>query len=85
MTVPDRNTKPDCDFSTKNISHFLPKTFRYSVFQKFHDLSNSGIKETMMVIRRRYVWSRMEQEIKNETYVVCRVKNSRLIDILLRL
>ena len=53
-----------CDTSTGTPRPFVPATFRPTVFDSLHSLSHLGAKATTQLITDRYVWPRMNTDIK---------------------
>lgn len=53
-----------CDTSTNSIRPWVPMNFRQQIFNRFHNISHPGRKSTVKLIKDRYVWPRMEKDIK---------------------
>lgn len=53
-----------CDTSTADIRPYVPKDFRRQVFNSIHDLSHPGIKATIQLIKKRFVWNSLAVDCK---------------------
>lgn len=53
-----------CDISTGILRPYVPKNFRFSVFQALHGLSHPGGRASLDLIRKRFVWKSMAKDIK---------------------
>jgi hypothetical protein len=53
-----------CDTSTGFPRPIVPEKFRFCIFEDLHDISHPGCKSTMKIIKDRFVWPRMEKDIK---------------------
>ena len=52
------------DVSTKNVRPIVPVTFRKIIFDSFHNTAHIGANATIKVISQRYVWPKMNSEIR---------------------
>jgi hypothetical protein len=53
-----------CDTSTDNVRPYVPKELRKKVFHLFHDPAHTGSKPTSRAIKNKFVWPRMDADIK---------------------
>lgn len=53
-----------CDVSTGAIKPYVPIDFRRKVFDSIHGLSHSGVKATIDLIRKRFVWQSISKDCK---------------------
>ena len=53
------------DASIESFRPIAPKFMRKQIFDVFHSLSHSGIRATRSLIKERFVWPRMNSEIKD--------------------
>ena len=53
-----------CDTSTGFPRPVVPEVCRFQIFQDLHNLSHPGTKITTKLIKDRFVWPRMEHDIK---------------------
>lgn len=54
-----------CDVSTGFPRPFVPVEFRHKVFESFHNLSHPGIRSTCKLIRKKFVWSSINKDIRD--------------------
>ncbi|CAB0012867.1 unnamed protein product [Nesidiocoris tenuis] len=52
-----------CDVSTDKIRPFVPKQFRFPIFQNYHSLAHPGVKATVKLIASKCVWPCMNRDI----------------------
>ena len=64
-TFSDSNTNIVGDVSTGSFGPIVPESMRKQVFDVFHSLSHPGIRATRSLIKERFVWPRMNSEIKD--------------------
>ncbi|GBL95839.1 hypothetical protein AVEN_227093-1 [Araneus ventricosus] len=53
-----------CDTSTDKVGPYVPVSFRKKVFDLLHGLSHPGIKATTDLIKKRFVWSSINKDIR---------------------
>ena len=53
-----------CDVSTPNVRPIIPQKFRKVVFDKVHGTAHPGIKATLSLIQKRFVWHNMKKNVK---------------------
>ena len=56
-----------CDMSTGSSCPFVPQAFRWAAFHSLHSLSHPGIRATQRLIADRFVWPRMNADIREWT------------------
>ena len=56
-----------CDVSKGVPRPFVPVAFRHKVFHSLHSLSHPGIRATQRLITDRFVWPRMNADVRNWT------------------
>lgn len=63
LNVPHTNASVYCDISDSRIRAFVPRKFRRLVIQKMHRISHPSIRSTTRIIKERFVWPSMGNEI----------------------
>ena len=56
-----------CDTSTGIVRPYVPKDFRYQVFELLHSLSHPGIRATQHLVKSSYVWPNINTDIRRWT------------------
>lgn len=57
FTIPLTKNQLYCDVSTNEVRPFIPKSHRFEIFSKMHNLAHpDGIKATTRLICDRFVW-----------------------------
>ena len=51
-----------CDVSNDTVRPYIPKSFRKAVFDEIHNLSHPGIKVTINLIAKSFVWPYMRRD-----------------------
>lgn len=64
ITLPNENGKLHCDTAGNRIRPFITKPFRNIVIGKIHGLSHPGIRATTKLVKERFVWPKMSNDIK---------------------
>ncbi|CAH8553506.1 unnamed protein product [Schistosoma rodhaini] len=72
------NAKVICDMSTGRPRPFIPKPLRRKVFESIHNLSHPGIKATMKLISERFVWTKMNRDIRNWTQACMKCQKAKV-------
>ena len=54
-----------CDNSAKYPRPYVPCESRKAIFGEFHNLSHSGAKASLKLIKSRYFWPNMDRDIRN--------------------
>ena len=65
--IPTSNSTITCDISTGKPRPFVPLPFRRSIFNSLHNLSHPGIKATQRLITERYVWPKINRDVRQWT------------------
>ena len=63
-TVPNQGMSILGDVSTGNFRTLVPSDFRKKVFESIHCLSNPDIKDSQVLISKRYIWPGYKRDIK---------------------
>lgn len=50
-----------CDDSTGVLRPYVPKDFRYDIFLSIHNLSHPGVKASVDLLRKRFVWNSLKK------------------------
>jgi len=61
------NTKLSCDVSTGTPRPFITKPFRRQAFESLHTLSHPGIRPSVKLVKSKFVWPKMEKDVKEWT------------------
>ena len=72
------NAKVICDMSTGRPRPFIPKPLRRKVFESIHNLSHPGIKATMKLISERFVWTKMNRDVRNWTQTCMKCQKAKV-------
>ena len=64
VPVPASNSTLLCDMSTGSPQPYVPSELRHTVFDAFHSLSHPGIRATQHLITARYVWPKINSDIR---------------------
>ena len=67
-----------CDNSTGNPRPFVPSSLRRKLFASFHNLSHPGVRATQKLIKERFVWPRMNADIRNWTKTCTSCQRSKI-------
>ena len=65
LTIPGSNSKLYCDVSTTNARPFVTKDFRQSAIKSMHSLSHPGVKATIRLVKRSFIWPDIDRDIKH--------------------
>ncbi|KMQ83484.1 retrovirus-like pol polyprotein [Lasius niger] len=52
-----------CDTSTEVVRPYVPKSLRKRVFDTIHNLSHPGVKASVDMIRKRFVWHSLAKDV----------------------
>lgn len=61
--IPAKRVHIWCDCSTNVCRPYVPPPMRKTVFNYLHELSHPGIRASVKLISRRFVWSKMRRDI----------------------
>ena len=64
MPLPLSDSTVICDTSTGTPRPFVPVSHRKHIFEHLHSLSHPGIRATVRLISSRFVWPKMNQDIR---------------------
>ena len=67
VVVPGSSLLMTCDTSTGKVSPLVPSTFWKHIFLKLHSLSHPSARASLRLIAERFVWPRMNANIKKWT------------------
>ncbi|CAI2724326.1 unnamed protein product [Schistosoma spindalis] len=67
VPIPFSNASIICDVSTGNQRPFVPEACRRQVFRQLHELSHPGIRATTKMITERFVWPKINSDVKRWT------------------
>lgn len=65
--TPSNSNKPiygEMNVSSNSFAPYVPSCLRRKVFKEIHDLSHTGGRATLKLIRQRYIWPKMNKDIK---------------------
>lgn len=63
ITLPDIPIPITCEMSTSNPRPFLPKKYRYAVFEGQHNICHAGTRTTKKQITSKYFWPGMNKDV----------------------
>ncbi|GFT85219.1 hypothetical protein TNCV_496741 [Trichonephila clavipes] len=63
VTFPNSSTEIMCDLSTGTARPYIPKQHRQDVFSAMHNLSHSGIRRSVHLMKQRFVWPSMSSDV----------------------
>lgn len=64
ITLPDSTHEIYCDISTGRARPYLTPEFRKQAFANIHRLSHPGIKSTVNLVRKRFIWPSMSKDCR---------------------
>lgn len=64
LPISNSSTSLYCDTSQKVIRPWIPKLFHNVIIKKLHNISHPGQKATVKLVKKNYVWNKMESDIK---------------------
>lgn len=67
-----------CDVSTSTPRPYIPEKFRQAIFRTVHDLNHPGIRATQRLVTSRYVWPRMNSDIRLWTKTCNKCQRSKV-------
>ena len=65
IPIPGSAAKLYCDVSTSNARPFVTTEFRQRAIRSLHSLSHPGMKATLRLVKRSFVWPDMDRDIKH--------------------
>ncbi|GFV81841.1 retrovirus-related Pol polyprotein from transposon 17.6 [Trichonephila clavipes] len=63
VTFPNSSTEIMCDLSTGTARPYIPKQHRQDVFSAMHNLSHSGIRRSVHLMKQRFVWPSISSDV----------------------
>lgn len=63
LNISHANVGVYCDISDSRIRAFVPRGFRRAIIEKMHRISHPSIRSTTRIIKERFVWPNMGNEI----------------------
>lgn len=63
----ESDSKIYCDISTPAIRPYLTPSFKKNVFNTLHGLSHPGVKATVDLISKRYIWPSLKKDVSHWT------------------
>ena len=78
VPVPTADTTMICDVSTGAPHPYIPLKFRRTIFDSLHSLSNPGIRATQCLITARYVWPKINQDVRRWTRSCLQCQRSKV-------
>ncbi|EFA00751.2 hypothetical protein TcasGA2_TC003635 [Tribolium castaneum] len=67
-----------CDTSTQFVRPYVPFRLRKAAFKLFHEPAHSGVRATSRAIRQKFVWPRMDDDVKRWTRVCIPCQRSKV-------
>ncbi|KAG8185162.1 hypothetical protein JTE90_005141 [Oedothorax gibbosus] len=73
LTFPSSEKAIYCDTAGGNVRPYVPRDFRRRVFESCHGLSHPGVKATIDLVRKRYVWKNLSKDCSSwcKTCIAC--------------
>ncbi|GFY41148.1 integrase_H2C2 domain-containing protein [Trichonephila inaurata madagascariensis] len=65
LRMPESITEIYCDISTGTVLPYVPHALRHNVFLAVHNLSHPGIRVTIKLIFKRFVWTSINKDIRS--------------------
>ncbi|CAH8575625.1 unnamed protein product, partial [Schistosoma guineensis] len=78
VPIPHSDSTIICDTSTGTHRPFVPIVYRKRVFDCLHSLSHPGIRATVKLIAERFVWPKMNANIKKWTRTCVQCQRSKI-------
>ncbi|GFU77474.1 hypothetical protein TNCV_3498471 [Trichonephila clavipes] len=63
VTFPNSSTEIMCDLSTGTTRPYIPKQHRQDVFSAMHNLSHTGIRLSVHLMKQRFVWPSISSDV----------------------
>ena len=67
-----------CDVSTGTPRPYIPLKFRRTIFNSLHSLSHPGIRATQRLVTARYVWPKINQDVRRWTRSCVQCQRSKV-------
>ena len=78
MPVPTSDVTILCDVSTDTPRPFIPSKFRRLIFDSLHSLSHPGIRPTQRLITQRYVWPKINSDVRKWARTCLQCQRSKI-------
>ena len=78
VQLPASDTTLICDTSTGTPRPYVPESFRRGVFDALHKMSHPGIRATQKLITARYVWPRINADVRLWTRACLQCQRSKI-------
>ena len=67
-----------CDVSTGTPHLYIPQQFHHMIFDLLHSLSHQGIRATQCLITARYVWPKINHDVRKWTRSCLQCQHSKI-------
>ena len=67
-----------CDVSTGTQRPYVPASFRRAIFDALHSLSHPGIRATQRLVRTRFVWPKMNLDVRRWARTCLQCQRSKI-------
>lgn len=64
LDVKFHNVFLTCDVSSDNPRPYIPYTLRKEVFEQVHNLSHAGVKPTIKLIKKSFIWPSITKDVQ---------------------
>lgn len=78
VPVPTSNSTLVCDMSTGVPRPYVPSELRHAVFDALHSLSHPGVRATQRLITARYVWPKINSDIRKWARTCLKCQQSKV-------
>ncbi|KAL4104799.1 hypothetical protein QTP88_020075 [Uroleucon formosanum] len=78
VNIPTTDVKIYCDVSTGTARPFLVKVFRRKMFDSLHNLSHPGVRVTVKLIKKRFVWPSLNKDCSIWTHSCVSCQKSKV-------
>ena len=78
IPVPTTNITILCDMSTGTPRPYVPPSLRRPIFDHYHSLSHPGVRATQRLLTSRFVWPRMNAEVRQWTRACIKCQRSKV-------
>lgn len=78
IPLQNSSTTIACDISTGTARPFVPLALRRQVFDRLHTISHPGIRSTQRLITARYVWPKMNADVRSWAKTCLQCQSSKV-------
>ena len=78
VPVTTANVTMLCDMSTETPRPYIPQKFHHMIFDSLHSLSHPGIRATQYLITARYVWPKINHDVRKWTHSCLQCQCSKI-------